>query len=166
MPCGPAVPCHMTVLRTHIVLAVLLVISGAAMAAPASSNQLLAPWTGPCGGVPPFDRVAPADFEPAFEVAMTEQLRAIEAITADTAPPTFATTLAALERSGRTLDRVAAVYGVFTSTRNDDEMQAVERRLEPKLAAHRDRILPLDRPAQPQHHRPRARERRLRARQQ
>ena len=107
----------------------------------AEPNPLLAPWTGPYGGVPPFDRVAPRDFEPAFEVAMARQIEAVGAITADPAPPTFAGTLVALERSGRTLDRVAAVYGVFTATRADDEMQAVERNLEPKLAAHRDRIL-------------------------
>ncbi|MFM7107963.1 MAG: M3 family metallopeptidase [Planctomycetaceae bacterium] len=120
---------------------VLLALPGAVMAAPATSNPLLAPWTGPCGGVPPFDRVDPPDFEPAFEVAMAEQVRAVEAITGDAAAPTFANTLAALERSGRTLDRVAAVYGVFTSARSDAAMQEVERRLEPPLAAHRDRIV-------------------------
>lgn len=111
------------------------------MAAPATPNPLLAPWTGPCGGVPPFDRVEPADFAPAFEIAMAEQIRAVEAIAGDPAAPTFANTLAALERSGRSLERVAAVYGVFTSTRSDAAMQAVERALEPRLAAHRDRIL-------------------------
>jgi peptidyl-dipeptidase Dcp len=109
--------------------------------APPPDNPLLAPWTGPCGGVPPFDRVRPEHFEPAFAAALAEQIRAVEAIGADPAAPTFANTLAALERSGRTLDRVAAVYGVFTSTRSDDAMQAVERALEPRLAAHRDRIL-------------------------
>ncbi|MFM9026310.1 MAG: M3 family metallopeptidase, partial [Planctomycetaceae bacterium] len=113
----------------------------AAMPAPPADNPLLAPWTGPCGGVPPFDRVRPEHFEPAFAVAMAEQVRAVEAIAADPGPASFANTLAALERSGRTLDRVAAVYGVFTSTRSDEEMQAVERRLEPLLAVHRDRIV-------------------------
>ena len=108
---------------------VLLALAGAAMATTPDSNPLLAPWIGPAGGVPPFDRAQPEHFEPAFEAAMAEQVRAVEAIAADPAAPTFANTLAALERSGRTLDRVATVYGVFTSTRNDAAMQEVERRL-------------------------------------
>jgi peptidyl-dipeptidase Dcp len=120
---------------------VLLALAGAVMATTPVPNPLLAPWVGPAGGVPPFDRVRPEHFEPAFEAAMAEQVRAVEAITADPAAPTFANTLAALERSGRTLDRVAAVYGVFTSTANDEAMQAVERSSEPRLAAHRDRIV-------------------------
>lgn len=128
-------------MRRWVLFAVLLALPGAVMAAPATPNPLLAPWTGPCGGVPPFDRVEPADFAPAFEIAMAEQIRAVEAIAGDQAAPTFANTLAALERSGRTLERVAAVYGVFTSTRSDEAMQAVERALEPRLAAHRDRII-------------------------
>lgn len=128
-------------MRRWVPVAVLFALPGAVMAAPATPNPLLAPWTGPCGGVPPFDRVEPADFAPAFEIAMAEQIRAVEAIAGDPAAPTFANTLAALERSGRSLERVAAVYGVFTSTRSDAAMQAVERALEPRLAAHRDRIL-------------------------
>jgi peptidyl-dipeptidase Dcp len=121
---------------------VLLALTGATMAAaPTPTNPLLAPWTGPAGGVPPFDRVRSEHFEPAFEASLAEQVRAVEAITADPAAPTFANTLAALERSGRTLDRVAAVYRVFTSTANDEAMQAVERSIEPRLAAHRDHIL-------------------------
>ena len=46
----------------------------------ASANPLLDPWGGPFGGVPPFDRVRIADFEPALEAAMAEQLAAIERI--------------------------------------------------------------------------------------
>jgi peptidyl-dipeptidase Dcp len=130
--------------RTLAAALALLALPGALMAAtptPPSDNPLLAPWAGPCGGVPPFDRVRPEHFEPAFAAAMAEQVHAIEALTADPAAPCFANTLAALERSGRTLDRVAAVYGVFTSARSDEAMQAVERRLEPRLAAHHDRIV-------------------------
>jgi len=132
--------------RTRSLAAFLVLLTGpgacmAVGAAPSGHNPLLAPWIGPCGGVPAFDRVRPAHFEPAFAAAMEEQVHAVETIGADPAPPSFANTLAALERSGRTLDRVAAVYGVFTSTRSDEEMQAVERRIEPLLAAHHDRIV-------------------------
>ena len=52
-------------------------------AAPAGSNPLLAPWTGPYGGVPPFDQVKVEHFKPALEAGMADQLAAIDRITAE-----------------------------------------------------------------------------------
>ena len=109
-------------------------------AAPAGSNPLVAPWTGPYGGVPPFDEVAVEHFEPALEAGMADQLASIETITADAAPPTFANTIAALEGSDRVLRRVLSVYHVWSSTMNTPEFQKVEAEMEPRLAAFRDRI--------------------------
>ena len=105
------------------------------------SNPLIPQWTGPFGGVPPFDRVKVEHFKPALEAAMAEHLAEIERIAADPAAPDFENTLAALERAGRMLDRVGAVYYVFASTVQTPEFQEVEREVEPKLAAHRDRIV-------------------------
>src|SRR5437868_5617929 len=68
-------------------------------------NPLLAPWTGPYGGLPPFDQVKVEHLKPALEAGMTEQLAEVDAIDSDPAPPTFENTLAAYERSGRLLDR-------------------------------------------------------------
>lgn len=107
----------------------------------ASSNPLLALWTGPHGGVPPFDRVRAEHFEPAFEVAMEEKRRAVAAIVADPAPPTFASTIEKLESAGRTFARVVALYGVWTSTMSTPEMRAVERTMAPRLAAFVDETL-------------------------
>ncbi len=103
-------------------------------------NPLLEPWAGPDGGVPPFDRVRVSDFKAALEAAMAENLREIEAIAANPSAPTFDNTLAALERSGRTLNRVRAVYGVWSSTMSTPAFQAVEREMQPKLAAFSDQI--------------------------
>jgi len=103
-------------------------------------NPLLAPWVGPAGGVPPFDQVRVADFKPALEAAMAENLAEIEQITGNGAPPTFDNTLLSLERSGRALSRVSAIYGVWSSTMSTDEFQAVEREMQPKLAAFSDKI--------------------------
>ena len=70
-------------------------------------NPLLAPWTGPYGGVPPFDKVKVEHFKPALEAAMAENLRRDRRDRRTTrAAPTFENTIAALERAGRTLDRV------------------------------------------------------------
>ena len=101
---------------------------------------LLAPWTGPHGGVPPFDQVKVADFKPAFEAAMSQQMAELERITGNPAPPSFDNTIAALERAGRALNRVSAVFGVWASTMSSAEFQVVERDMQPKLAAFADKI--------------------------
>ncbi len=103
-------------------------------------NPLLVEWTGPYGGVPPFDRVRVEDFEPALEAAMREQLEEIDRIAANPEAPTFENTIVALERSGRTLDRVMAVYGVWASNMSSPEFQVVERAMAPRLAELSDRI--------------------------
>ena len=108
--------------------------------APMPDNPLLQPWTGPYGGVPPFDKVRVADFKPALEWAMADALRDIDRIANDPAPPTFENTIAAMERSGRTLDRVTTIYGIWGSNMSSPEFQPVEREMEPKLAAFSDQI--------------------------
>ncbi|HVF40514.1 MAG TPA: M3 family metallopeptidase [Gemmatimonadaceae bacterium] len=105
-----------------------------------ANNALLATWTGPYGGVPAFDRVRVADFKPAIEAAMAENLSEIQRIATDPAAPTFQNTLEAMERAGRTFDRVTTVYGIWGSSMNGPEFQPVEREMAPKLAAFSDQI--------------------------
>jgi peptidyl-dipeptidase Dcp len=105
------------------------------------TNPLLKPWPGPFGGVPPFDEVRVEHFKPALEAAMAEQLAEMERIAADPAAPTFANTIEAMERSGRRLDRVDRIYNVYGGTMSTAGFQDVEREMEPKLAAFRDRIV-------------------------
>jgi peptidyl-dipeptidase Dcp len=132
---NPKESSDMPIPLAHAGLAVLV-----SMAAPAGPNPLVAPWAGPYGGVPPFDRVKVEHFKPALEAGMAEQLAAIDRITAEAAPATFANTIAALERSDRVLKQVVNVYGVWSSTLNTPDFQAVETEMAPKLAAFRDRI--------------------------
>jgi peptidyl-dipeptidase Dcp len=103
-------------------------------------NPLLAKWEGPYGGVPPFDRVQIPLFKPALEAAMAEQLAEIDRIAKDPAPPDFENTIAALEQTGRTLDRVSTLYGVWASTMSSPEYQVVQREMAPRLAAFSDQI--------------------------
>ena len=86
---------------------------------PTPYPPLLAPWVGPYGGVPPFDKVKVVDLKPGLETGMAQQLAEIDRIANDPAAPTFENTIAAMERTGRTLDRVSTVYGVYSSTLND-----------------------------------------------
>ena len=102
--------------------------SGAVGAAETAVNPLLEKWGGPYHGVPAFDRYQVAQFEPALEAGMAEQLAEIDKIAGDPAAPTFENTIAALERAGRTLTRVVSVYGVWSSTLSTPEFQAVEQR--------------------------------------
>lgn len=104
-------------------------------------NPLLAEWTGPYGGTPPFDQVEIAHFKPALETAMENNLSEIDSIASIPEPPTFENTILALELSGRQLDRVMAVYGVWGSTMNDSAFSAVELEMEPKLSAFYSKIM-------------------------
>ena len=105
-----------------------------------NGNPLLAKWEGPYGGVPPFDRVQIPFFKPALEAAMAEQLAEVDQISKNTAAPSFENTIVALERAGSTFDRVTTIYGVWGSTMNVPEFQAVQREMAPKLAAFGDQI--------------------------
>jgi peptidyl-dipeptidase Dcp len=102
---------------------------------------MLAPWTGEHGGLPAFDRVKVSELKEALEVAMAEKLAEVVRIANEPAAPTFDNTIVALELAGKALERVQAIYGIYTSTMNDDAVQAIEREMEPKLAALDDTIL-------------------------
>jgi peptidyl-dipeptidase Dcp len=98
-------------------------------------NPLLQDWTTPFG-LPPFPAIGDGDFAPAFEAAMAEGRANIDAIAADPAPPSFANTIEAMERAERALDRVSRVFFHLTGAHSNDAIQALERELSPKLAAH------------------------------
>ncbi len=105
-----------------------------------ASNPLTEKWTGSYGGVPPWDKVKVSDFKPALEEAMEENLREIDAIANVRSVPTFENTIAALEQSGKKLDRVSTLYGVWGANMNSDEFGKVEAEMDPVLAAHSDKI--------------------------
>lgn len=106
----------------------------------ATESALTQPWTGPFGGTPPFNAIRIDEFMPAIEAGMAEQLAEIERIASNPAAPNFDNTLAAFEASGRMLDRVMAVYHIYSGNLSDESMQAVEREIEPRLAAFHDAI--------------------------
>lgn len=103
-------------------------------------NSLVAPWTGPYGGVPPWDQIRPDYFPAAFEMALAEQRAEIEAIASSAEPATFQNTIEALERSGQTRDRVSRLFGVAVDNVTNPQYQALEREWEPKLTAASDAI--------------------------
>lgn len=90
--------------------------------------------------LPPFDEIREEHHLPAFEAGMQEQLAEVEAIVADTSPPTFDNTVGALERSGRVLHRAAAAFYAVAASHATDAVRALEVEISPRLAAHGDAI--------------------------
>jgi peptidyl-dipeptidase Dcp len=105
-----------------------------------TNNPLLAPWTGPFG-LPPFDLIRAAQFPPALDAGMAAHKAEIAAIGADPAAPSFANTIAALERSGRLLRRVSACFFNLVASQATPELQQVERDWAPRLARHRAEVM-------------------------
>ena len=111
-----------------------------AKAAVTAPNPLLTKWEGPYGGIPPFDKVKVSDFKPALDAAMAENQAEIDKITANTAAANFENTIAALEKTGHTLDRVSTIYGIWSGSMSTPEMEAVDTEMAPKLTAFSDKI--------------------------
>ena len=104
-----------------------------------SENPLLEAWTGPFEA-PPFDQIRPEHFRPAFDIALQQAREEIAAIAENSDPPTFANTIEAMERSGRSLDKAAAVFFNLAGTDATDELEAIEREITPILSRHRSEI--------------------------
>ena len=113
-----------------------------AQTAPVSpaANPLLADWTGPYGGVPPWDKVRPELFPQAFQVALDERAAEYRRIADNPAAPTFANTVVPMQLAGARLNRVGTLFGVMTGNMNSPAYQALDREWSPKLSAAQDRI--------------------------
>jgi peptidyl-dipeptidase Dcp len=114
------------------------------IAARADTNPFFQPSPLPFQA-PPFDRIHDADYQPALEAGMREQLAQVDSIAGQAAPPTFDNTIVALERSGAMLARVSKVFSAVTGANTDDTLQHIETEEAPRLAAHRDAIYLNDR---------------------
>src|ERR1051325_10312536 len=88
-----------------------------------TDDPMLAPWTGPHGGFPRFDKFKPTDVKPALMKGMDLFRAEIAEISAAKDHATFENTIVALEDAGRPFGRVASVFNVYRSTMNDKAMQ-------------------------------------------
>ncbi len=89
---------------------------------------------------PDFTKISDGDYAPAFEQAMAIHKAEVQAIVDNPAPPTFDNTIVALEKSGRMLNRVSAVFYALTGSNTNDTLDAVDAEISPKLTAHSDAI--------------------------
>jgi peptidyl-dipeptidase Dcp len=103
-------------------------------------QALLAPWSGPYGGLPPLAGVDPAALEEAMRCALDLKRGEVQAIASNPAPPSFENTAEALEACGAELRRVSCVHGVYAASMSLGDMPAVAQRIAPLLAALDDEI--------------------------
>lgn len=103
------------------------------------NNPLFEDWTTPFE-LPPFDRIKPEHFPPAYERGMEEEAAAIAAISGAPEPATFANTVEALEKSGRLIGRVGRLFQNLYSSAGNPKLEAIARDYAPKVAAHRTRL--------------------------
>ena len=90
--------------------------------------------------MPPWDKVKPELFRPAFDKASAELLAEIDTITANRDAPTFANTMVPLELAGASLNRVSRLFSVMTNNMNAPVYQAIDAEVSPKLSALYDSI--------------------------
>ncbi len=114
--------------------------NGATEPADAEPANPLLTDTGLPYGMPAFDRIENEHFGPAIEQGMEEHMGEIEGIVANPAPATFENTIVALEESGQTLSAVMRVFSNLSGAHTNDELQALQREMSPRLAAHQDSI--------------------------
>ncbi|CCE04955.1 peptidyl-dipeptidase [Bradyrhizobium sp. STM 3843] len=100
-----------------------------------ATNPLLKAWETP-HQTPPFHEIKPEHFLPAFERAFADHAAEIVAITHDPAEPDFANTITALERSGKLLSKVAAVFYDLVSANSNPEILELDKDVSLRMARH------------------------------
>jgi len=114
-------------------------IAGAADSNFGPENPFYAPSTLPFQA-PPFDKIKDSDYQPAIEAGIVQQLKEVQTIADNPAPPTFNNTLVAMEKAGQLLQRVQSVFDGVSGANTNPTLQQIEEEETPKLAALRDSI--------------------------
>eukprot|EP00192_Tetraselmis_astigmatica_P006864 CAMPEP_0117675278 /NCGR_PEP_ID=MMETSP0804-20121206/15517_1 /TAXON_ID=1074897 /ORGANISM="Tetraselmis astigmatica, Strain CCMP880" /LENGTH=757 /DNA_ID=CAMNT_0005484265 /DNA_START=186 /DNA_END=2459 /DNA_ORIENTATION=- len=110
-------------------------------AAAACGNPLLSDWdASEPYGLPPFSKVSPTHFRPAFDVALGEHLAEVASIAACEESPTFDNTALAFDRCGTLLTRISSLFSNLCSSNTSPELQEVELEMAPVLAGHSSKI--------------------------
>ncbi|HZR75307.1 M3 family metallopeptidase [Bradyrhizobium sp.] len=110
------------------------------VATPAEANPLLIAWQTP-DQTPPFDEIKVEHFLPAFEQAFADHAAEIAAITHDPAQPDFDNTITALERSGKLLSKVSAVFYALVSAHSNPALLEADKEVSLRMARHWNPIM-------------------------
>ena len=104
------------------------------------ANPLLRAWQTPFE-TPPFAEIEPEHFLPAFEQAFADHSAEIGAITHDPATPDFANTITALERAGKLLSKVSAVFYDLVSAHSNPALLEIDKEVSLRMARHWNPIM-------------------------
>ena len=83
--------------------------------AQSNPNPFMNTWSGPYGGVPAFDQYHLTGLQPAIEAAIQDKLTEITKIADNPQPATFTNTIVALEKAGKKLSQIRAVFDIYSS---------------------------------------------------
>ncbi|MBQ0137583.1 MAG: M3 family metallopeptidase [Bacteroidales bacterium] len=97
-------------------------------------------WNTPHGTFP-FNEIKMEHYRPAFEEGMKQGLADIDAIVNNPEAPTFENTIEAYMNAGEMLEKVSYCFYNLTSAETNDEMQALEVEMAPKLSEYETAIL-------------------------
>jgi peptidyl-dipeptidase Dcp len=106
----------------------------------AKANPLLRAWQTPFE-TPPFSEIAPEHFLPAFEQAFADHAAEVAAIEHDPSTPDFANTITALERSGKLLSKVSAVFNDLVSANSNPALLEIDKEVSLRMARHWNPIM-------------------------
>src|ERR1700704_334453 len=106
----------------------------------ATPNPLLMAWQTPFE-TPPFAEITPEHFLPAFEQAFADHTAEITAISYDPSAPDFANTVTALERAGKLLSKVSAVFHDLVSAHSNPALLEIDKEVSLRMARHWNPIM-------------------------
>ncbi len=96
-----------------------------------NQNPLLKNWTGNYGGVPSFNEYKISDFKSAINVAIKEKQDEYDKIAENPKPATFENTIVAMEKAGKKLSQVKAIFDLYSSNLNSPEFEPIEAEITP-----------------------------------
>ena len=89
---------------------------------------------------PAFNNIKDSDYQAAIDAGMEQQLKEVDAIANNPAPPTFDNTFVALERSGQLFDRAWLAFNLVTQANTDPDLEKIQDYEAPRTAALEDAI--------------------------
>ncbi|MBO8481704.1 MAG: M3 family metallopeptidase [Muribaculum sp.] len=87
-------------------------------------------------GAPAFDRIREEHFVPAFEAAIAAAKKEVDSIADNGAEPDFENTIAALDRCGKALDRVAGVFYCLNSACTSPGIREIAEKITPMMTGY------------------------------
>ena len=126
-------------MKRILLSAFILLMSASCRTPQTPENPFFCAWETPYG-VPPFDKIEPEHFMPAFERAMSLHDAEIDVIVSNHDEPTFENVVLAYDRSGRMLEQVGLVFGMLCEAESNERLRALQEEAMPLLTAHSDKI--------------------------